>query len=281
MTRPTFRDPRQVLRARGLWAKKHFGQNFLVSPHVPERIAEAGGVEADDVAFEIGPGCGTLTHALAARAGRLIALEHDRDMLDVSREELAWAPHAEIRGGNVLDVDWPSLAEELGQPPVIYGNLPYHLSTPILVGLLESTASWKRGCFMVQLEFAQRLCASPGEKACGRLSALAALWSRARIAFRVSAGAFHPRPKVESAVVVMEPRREPAESVGDPRVFGRVVAALFGQRRKTARNALKALLPDAAATLEAAGLDPRRRGETFSLAELAALSRAVSGDGQT
>lgn len=273
------RDPRTVLRAHDLWAKKHFGQNFLVAAGAPERIAAAGGATPDDVAFEIGAGCGTLTRAIAARGCRVIALEHDRDLVPVARAEVAPWPRAEVREGNVLDADWTALAAEAGRPLLLYGNLPYHLSTPILLSLLEAPTAWDRACFLLQREFAERVAAAPGTRECGTLSAYAALMTEPRVAFRLPPGAFHPPPKVESAVLVLVRRAAPAADVGDFDVFRRVVRALFAQRRKTARNALRAATPDAEAALTAAGLAPDRRGETFTLAELAALSRAVAAEG--
>lgn len=257
-----------------MWARKHFGQNFLVAPGIPEKIAAAGGAGPDDTVFEIGAGVGTLTHALAARAGRVIALEYDRDLVPVLRAEMAEHPHVEVREGNVLDLDWDALATELGGPPLVYGNLPYHLSTPILLALVESPA-WRRACFLLQREFAERVAAPPGDRDTGPLSAQAALVAHVSLAFRVGPGCFHPPPKVESAVLVLERRPAPAAEVGDLATFRGVVRALFAQRRKMARQALKAVVPEAEPFLLGLGLDPRRRGETFSLDELATISRAV------
>ncbi len=270
------RDPREVLKAHGLWAKKRFGQNFLIDPSIPGRIVAAGGVSADDVAFEIGPGCGTLTAAIAQIAGRVVAIEHDRDLVPVARAELAATPTVEVRTGDVLDVDWHALAAELGGPPVVYGNVPYNLSTPIVLGLLAARGAWKRACLMLQREFAERVAAPPGTRRCGTLSAQVALWTHATLAFEVGADSFHPRPKVDSAVLVLEPRAEAAADVGDPQVFRTVVKALFAQRRKMSRKALKQVCRDPRAVLEAVGLDPTRRGETFTLEELAALSTEIS-----
>ncbi|MFN3201047.1 MAG: 16S rRNA (adenine(1518)-N(6)/adenine(1519)-N(6))-dimethyltransferase RsmA [Bradymonadia bacterium] len=274
-----FRDPRLALKAHGLWAKKHFGQNFLVAPDVPSRIAHSGRAGADDTVFEIGPGVGTLTRALADVSGRVVALERDRDLVPVVKAETEEFGNVEIREGDVLDVDWPALCDELkderGQPPIIYGNLPYHLSTPIIVSLLEAHRSWRRCCFLLQKEFADRVAAKPGDKLCGSLSALAWMYAKPRRAFVVPAGAFHPKPKVTSAVLVMDAREAPPVDVGDERVFRTMVRALFNQRRKTARNALKQVCADPGLALEKAGLDARRRGETFTLEELGALSQAV------
>ncbi len=271
----SFRDPRDVLKGHGLWTKKHFGQNFLIDASIPDRIAASGGANGSDAVFEIGAGCGTLTRSLAPVSGQLIALEHDRDLVPVARAELAWAENVEIREGNVLDVSWAELAEEMGQPLVIYGNLPYHLSTKIVLGLLDELDSWQRCCFMLQKEFAARLCAKPGTRASSALSVQAALWTWSTMLFEVGSQCFHPAPKVDSAVMVMERRPMPAEDVGDARSFRNVVRALFAQRRKMARRALKSVVQDADGLIEEAGLDGTRRGESFDLSEIAALSRAL------
>ena len=271
----SFRDPRDVLKGHGLWTKKHFGQNFLIDAAVPDRIASSGGASPSDAVFEIGAGCATLTRALAPICGQLIALEHDRDLVPVARAEMAWADNVEIREGNVLDVSWSEIADEMGQPLIIYGNLPYHLSTKIVLGLLSELNSWNRACFMLQKEFAARLCAKPGTRESSALSVQAALWTWSTMLFEVGSQSFHPAPKVDSAVIVIERRAEPAADVGDSKSFRSVVRALFAQRRKMARRALKSITQDADGLLEAAGLDGTRRGESFNLAEIAALSRAL------
>ena len=273
-----FSDPRSVLRRHGLWAKKRFGQNFLVAASLPDRIAIAGGANGQDTAFEIGPGCGTLTHAVARLAGRVVALEHDRDLVAVAQSELGYADHVEIREGNVLDIDWSELATELGEAPVVYGNLPYHLSTPVLVGLLESRDAWQRACLLLQLEFATRVATPPGQPGCGTLSALAALWAEPRLLFRVAPSAFHPRPKVRSAVLLLTPRARPAVEVGCTQRYRSIVRALFAQRRKMARNTMRSVTSEPERILETVGIDPRRRGETFTIEELASISRLLSAE---
>jgi 16S rRNA (adenine1518-N6/adenine1519-N6)-dimethyltransferase len=145
-----------------------------------------------------------------------------------------------------------------------------------VIGLLEARGSWRRACLLLQREFAVRVAAPPGTRACGTLSALAALWTHPTVAFHVGSASFFPRPKVESVVLVLEPRTEPAADIGDEATFRRVVKALFSQRRKMARKALKPLCENTSQVLESAGLDPTRRGETFTIEELAALSRALS-----
>jgi len=269
------RDPRTILRAHGLWTKKHFGQNFLVAPDVPDRIVAAGGARPPDTVFEIGAGVGTLTHALARRAGRVIALERDPDLLPVLESEFAGVDNVTLREGNVLDVDWAAEAEAAGRPLVVYGNLPYHLSTQIVLGLLAAPMAWTRACFLLQREFAARLAAPPGDRGTSALSAQAALWTLSTLAFTVGPGSFHPPPKVHSAVLVMERRAAPAVDVGDAKAYRTVVRALFAQRRKMARRALRPVCDDPVALLTAAGVDPTARGEALTLEELAALSRAL------
>lgn len=271
----TARDPRTILKAHGLWTKKHFGQNFLVAPGVPDRIVAAGGARAADTVFEIGAGVGTLTHALAARAGRVIALERDRELIPVLHSEFVGDDRIEIREGDVLDVDWTAEAEAAGGPLVIYGNLPYHLSTKIVLSLLAAPMAWTRACFLLQHEFAARLAAPPGERGTSALSAQAALWAISTLAFTVGPGSFHPPPKVHSAVLVMERRAAPAVDVGDPKAYRAVVRALFAQRRKMARRALRSACDDPLALLEAAGVAPTARGEQLTLEQLGALSRAL------
>jgi len=267
-------NPYHVLRAHGLKAKKALGQNFLTDMSVVERIAESGGLSSDSVVFEIGAGCGTLTHALAARAGQVLALEYDDDLISILASELSYAPHVRLRHGDVRALDWGALTEELGEPLTVYGNLPYYLSSEILLALLEGELQWTRACFLVQLEFAQRICAPPGSRRAGSISALTHLLTYPTVLFQVPAEAFTPAPKVESAVIVLERRARPAFDVGDPKRFRALVRALFAQRRKMARRSLKPLCPDPEALLQACALDPTTRGERFTLEQLATLSRA-------
>lgn len=268
-------NPYTVLRDHGLRAKKALGQNFLTDPNIPRQIASSGGVRTGDVIFEIGAGCGTLTHCLSDLAERVIALEYDEDLAPIAREELAYAPHVEIRHGDIRKLDWAALAEEIGQELVVYGNLPYYLSSEILLALLASPQSWRRACFLVQLEFAERVCAPPGNRAAGSISALAHLLSYPSLLFQVKPEAFSPPPKVTSAVMVLEKRDDFAEDVGDLKTFRAVVKALFAQRRKMARSTLKPLHDDPTALLQSLNLTPTHRGERFTLEEIARISRAL------
>jgi 16S rRNA (adenine1518-N6/adenine1519-N6)-dimethyltransferase len=270
-------DPRAVLRAHDLWAKKKFGQNFLIDPSVPARIALSGGVSASDRVFEIGAGVGTLTRVLAGRAASVTALEIDRELIPILKAETATAGNVTVREGDVRSIDWAAEAEAAGGPLLVYGNIPYNLSSEIVSGLLEAPAgTWTRACLLLQLEFAERVAAAPGEDACGTLSALAWLYSHPTLVFGVPAAAFHPAPKVDSAVLVLERRAQPAVDA-DPVIYRRLVKALFAQRRKMARKALKPICGDPEALCASVGIDAMRRGETFSLTELGALAKALPG----
>jgi 16S rRNA (adenine1518-N6/adenine1519-N6)-dimethyltransferase len=272
----TIPNPYHVLRSYGLRPKKSLGQNFLIDDSIPAQIAQAGGVSAESMVLEIGAGCGTLTHALAARAARVIAIEYDEELAPIAQQELSYAPHVEVRLGDVRTLDWPSLADEFGGPFMIYGNLPYYLSSEILIALLEDNPHWTRACFLVQLEFAQRVCAPPGTRNAGSISALTHLITYPSILFKVSADSFSPAPKVESAVIVLERRDTLAEEIGSMSAFRHVVRALFSQRRKMARRSLKAIHPDPVVLLESVGLNPTSRGEQLTLSELAMLTRAFA-----
>ena len=277
IARPTqLPNPYQVLRAHGLRAKKSLGQNFLIDPNIPPQIARSGGLRHGDVVFEIGAGCGTLTHCLGDLSTRVIALEYDEALASIAQAELAYAEHVDIRRGDVRDLDWSAVATEVGQPLVIYGNLPYYLSSEILLSLLANPESWTRACFLVQLEFAQRVCAKPGERKAGSISALTHLLTYPSLLFEVPPTAFSPPPKVTSAVMVLERRDEWAEDVGDLKTFRRIVRSLFAQRRKMARSSLRGVHPQAEELLTRLGLSPTMRGERFNLAELALISRELS-----
>jgi 16S rRNA (adenine1518-N6/adenine1519-N6)-dimethyltransferase len=266
-------NPYHVLRHHGLKPKKSLGQNFLVDPHMPLRIAQSGGIQPQDVVLEIGAGCGTLTHALAHYAQRVIALEYDEALIPIAQSELAYASHVDIWHQDIRHFNWHDFAQEVAQPIVVYGNLPYYLSTDILLALLEDNPYWTRACFLVQQEFADRVCARPGTRQAGSISALTHLLTYPSILFQVDAQCFSPPPKVTSAVMVLERRDTPSEDVGSMKTFRHVVRALFAQRRKMARRSLKAIASDPIVLLEQADIEVTRRGEDLSLAELASLSR--------
>lgn len=270
----SFRDPRTVLKTHGLWTKKQFGQNFLVDALVVERIVSVSGALPTDSAIEIGAGCGTLTSMIAPNVATLTALEYDRDLIPIVRSELSTHSNVKIKEMNVLDVDWQSESHAAGQPLMLFGNLPYHLSSEIILAMMESHGAWRRACFMVQKEFGERLAAPAGTRQSSSLSVQLQLIACTSVAFYVPPQSFTPPPKVDSCVIIIEPKASPEVDIGSKRAFQTIVKALFGQRRKMSRKALKSLHVDVEELLSLAKLDGTRRGETFDLHELGRLANA-------
>jgi 16S rRNA (adenine1518-N6/adenine1519-N6)-dimethyltransferase len=284
MTTVTYPDARTLLARHGLHAKKRFGQNFLVSERVFEAIVDATVVAPEDWVVEIGAGLGTLTARLAARVpnGKVIALEHDRDLVAVLRHELAALTNVEVVEVDALRYDVRTVAARRGRPIIVCGNLPYHIAAPLLFSTLDARPHVERMIAMVQREMADRILAAPGTAAYGALGVMIQTYADVRALVRAGAHAFHPPPNVDSTVLQLRPLNAPREPVGDASVYDRVVHAAFGQRRKTLRNALRSKLGMHAETaLAATGIDGRRRGEELSIAEFAALSRAVHGTQST
>jgi 16S rRNA (adenine1518-N6/adenine1519-N6)-dimethyltransferase len=269
-------DPRALLAKHGLRPKKSWGQNFLVDERVYRAIVAAAVQTGDEDVVEIGAGLGTLTQRLAAATrGRVVAVERDRDMLAVLEQELAALPNVEIRAENALALDYASLATR--GPLVVAGNLPYQIASPLLFGVLEARAHVRRAVLMLQEEMADRLLAAPGTSEYGAFGVMVTMFADVRPVVRARSGSFHPRPRVDSTVVEVSLLPGPRLPLRDERLFGRVVHAAFGQRRKTLRNALRAAFPDADDMLARAGIDPGRRGETLTLEEFAALTEAHAG----
>lgn len=272
-----------MLSRHGLHLSKRFGQNFLTSRVHLLKVVDAADVQAGDRVFEIGPGAGTLTVELAARAERVIAVELDRALPPVLAEVLFPFPHATLVMGDALKLDLPVfLREHLGDPPYkVVANIPYNITSPILIRLLEHKALFVSITLMVQKEVAERLKATPGTAAYGSLSVFAQYQATVSVAGIVPRGAFFPPPKVDSAVIHLTPRPAPPVDVPSDAAFFRVSRAVFGQRRKTLANALMGASPGAfakeevAAALATTGIDGTRRGETLSLAEIAMLTRAL------
>ncbi len=254
-----------------VFARRRFGQHFLHDPATRERILAAVAARPGDALVEIGPGHGALTRGLLAAAGRLDAVEIDRDLAAELARSFAGAAGFVLHRADALRFDFAALSAERGQRLRIVGNLPYNVSTPLLFHLLESPAAIDDMHVMLQREVVARIVAEPGSEHYGRLGVMLAPWVEAETLFEVGPGAFQPPPRVWSAVVRLSVRRSPAFAV-DAR-YGRVVSAAFSQRRKTLRNACRGLLD--AADIEAAGIDPGARPETLSPAQFGALARQM------
>lgn len=274
--------PRALLDKYRLHAKKSWGQNFLGDEGILDAIARLAVEREGELVVELGAGLGHLTARLLARGARVVAVERDRDMARVLRGELGEA--VRLLEADAARLDYRALAAGAGEGGrvAVVGNLPYHLTSPILFSLLDQADAVARAVLLLQREVAERLAAAPGTKAWGLLSALLQQRAEVTVERRVPARAFLPPPKVESALVRVAfgpPRVEVVEAAR----FRRLVKAGFAQRRKTLANALRAarlVSPEAAeAALAAVGIDPSRRGETLTVAEWAALERALAASG--
>lgn len=273
---------REVLSRHGFTFSKALGQNFLVNPSVCPQMAESCGADGQGV-LEIGPGIGVLTAELARRAHKVVALELDRRLLPVLSETLADFDNVEIVNEDVLKADLRAILKErfAGMEVSICANLPYYITSPVIMRLLEERLPFRSITVMVQKEAAERLCAPVGSREAGAVTVAVQYYAQAEKLFSVSRGSFLPAPNVDSAVIRLQIRQAPAVALTDEKKFFRMVKAAFGQRRKTALNAISAgmALPkgDVAAALEAAGLEGNVRAEKLSMEELAALCEALPG----
>ncbi|MDF9392323.1 MULTISPECIES: 16S rRNA (adenine(1518)-N(6)/adenine(1519)-N(6))-dimethyltransferase RsmA [Methylococcus] len=250
--------------------RKRFGQNFLRDHCVIREIVAAIGPRLSDRLLEIGPGEGVLTRELLQSGAHLDVIELDRDLVAALQQRFAGAGRLRIHAGDALKFDLRTIASEARLRVV--GNLPYNISTPLLFRLFEQLDVIEDMHFMLQKEVVDRLCAGAGDDDYGRLSVMAALYCQAQHLFNVGPECFYPRPRVVSAVVRLVPHTVLPDA-GLVKQVSAVVAAAFGQRRKTLRNALKGLLDESA--LARAGIDPRARAEELSLADYVGLSRQL------
>jgi 16S rRNA (adenine1518-N6/adenine1519-N6)-dimethyltransferase len=257
-------------------AKRRLGQHFLTDPGILARIAGAVGSTPQDTVIEIGPGPGGLTRALVARAGRVVAIEKDRELIPVLRAEI---PGVEVIEGDALEVDWHAHA---GARYLVAGNIPYNITSPLLDKALSPPLP-ERIVFLVQQEVASRVTASPGTPQYGALSVGVQAVAVAEKLFTVSAGAFQPRPKVDSAVLRLTPRADPLIGLDDRESFRAAVVGLFGFRRKQLLRGIRELTgwePERASrAVENAGLPPSVRPETLSPGEFARLHAALVDGG--
>jgi len=253
--------------------RKRFGQNFLHDPRVIARIVAAVNPQPTDHLVEVGPGQGAITVHLLEAAGRLEAVELDRDLIAPLREKCAGHGEFTVHQGDALKFDFCALAGD-GPPLRLVGNLPYNISTPLLFHFLDQAECIADMHFMLQKEVVDRMAAGPGSKTYGRLSVM--LQARCRIIplFDIGPGAFNPPPKVDSAIVRLVPHATPPFTVNDPALFARIVAQAFAQRRKTLRKSLQQLVD--ATVFAHAGIDPGERPEQLSPADFAGLANAAA-----
>ena len=279
------RTVRQIMTMFGLSFRKEFGQNFLTDPEVINAIADACYPSGDCTVLEIGPGIGTLTRSLAARYKQVIALEIDRSLIPVLRYTLEDCPNVTVVNEDVMQADLSALlADAFAAGPVaVCANLPYYITTPILMKLLESRLPFDGITVMIQAEVADRLCAEAGEKAYGAITAVLNYYARAEEILFVPADRFVPAPKVNSKVIRISLWQEKPCKPQDEALLFRTIKAAFGQRRKTLANALATGFPTlgkerVAAILADMGLAADIRGERLSVADFTALSDRIGAE---
>lgn len=274
---------REILGRHGFQFSKSLGQNFLINPSVCPRMAEESGAVREGGVIEIGPGIGVLTCELAQRAGKVVAIELDRRLLPVLEETLEEFSNVTVVNEDVLKVDLKGLIERefAGMPVSVCANLPYYITSPVIMRLLEERLPVESLTVMVQKEAADRLCALPGKREAGAVSVAVRYYAEPEILFKVSRGSFLPAPNVDSAVIRLKVRTKPAVQVKDERFFFLVVKAAFGQRRKTVHNSLCAglsLPKDTIKTaLTQAEVPLTARAEQMSIEQFAAVANALRG----
>lgn len=274
---------REVLARHHFQFRKSLGQNFLIDGNILEKIVAAAELDKDCGVLEVGPGIGTLTQMLAEQAGWVVAVEKDERLLPILQETLAGQDHVQIVHGDVLQLDLSALFTRYfgGRRTCVVANLPYYITTPIIMKLLEEHLPLERIVVMVQQEVAERMTARPGGKEYGALSLAVQYYTETRVVCRVPRTVFIPQPQVDSLVMCLKVRQQPAVAVKDPAFFFRVVKAAFAQRRKTLLNNLLHNLPlpcsreQLQAVLKQMGIAPERRGETLSLEEFARLADSL------
>lgn len=287
MTRPYLGNPKytiEVLQKYGFVFQKRFGQNFLIDTHVLDRIIQASEITKDDFVLEIGPGIGTMTQYLAESAGKVIAVEIDKNLIPILGETLAEYDNVTIINEDILKLDINRLVEEEngGKPIKVVANLPYYITTPIIMGLFESHVPLQSITVMVQKEVADRMQVGPGSKDYGALSLAVQYYAKPYIAANVPPNCFIPRPGVGSAVIRLTRYEEPPVMVKDESLMFKLIRASFNQRRKTLQNGIanSPELPYSKAQVEKAlekmGLAANVRGESLTLAEFAKLSDTIS-----
>lgn len=269
----------EVLQKYNFNFQKKFGQNFLIEPHVLETIVEAAGVGKDDCVLEIGPGIGTMTQYLAEEAGEVIAVEIDKALIPILKDTLAAYPNVTVIHGDILKLDVKELVRDrnAGKPVKVVANLPYYITTPIIMQLFESHVPLESITIMVQTEVAERMQVGPGTKDYGALSLAVQYYSRPEIVAHVPPSCFMPKPNVGSTVIRLTRYEQPPVVTADEEFMFKLIRASFNQRRKTLVNGLSNASglnlskAEVAEALEKMELPPAVRGETFTLEQFARL----------
>ncbi len=275
---------RNLLEKHGFHFSKSLGQNFLINPSVCPKMAEQCGAGKEWGVLEIGPGIGVLTMELSKVAGKVVSIELDQRLFPVLEETLSECSNVKILPGDAMRLDLKEILEKEfpGMPVAICANLPYYITSPLIMRLLEEKLPVQTITVMVQKEAAERLCAPPGSRACGAVSMAVQYYARPEVLFSVSRGSFMPAPNVDSAVIRLNIRKEPAVSLKDEKLFFKVVKAAFGQRRKTLGNSLSAGLSlpkeQILAACEEAKIAPTARAEQLTMEEMAKLADSLCRD---
>lgn len=276
-----------VLNRYGFSFQKKFGQNFLIDENVVEKIVRDAGVTKDDFVLEIGPGIGTMTQILCENARKVVAVEIDDKLIPILTEDtLSWYDNVTVIHEDILKLDIVKLANERngGKPIKVVANLPYYITTPIIMGLFESHVPLDSITIMVQKEVADRMQVGPGTKDYGALSLAVQYYAKPQILLNVPASCFMPRPNVDSAVIQLTRYEKPPVEVADEHLMFRLIRASFNQRRKTMTNSvgnspeLSVSKEQMAAALEKCGLSATVRGEALTLAQFAELANVLSED---
>lgn len=273
----------EILKKYKFRMNKNLGQNFLVDGNIIDNICEGAEISKNDGIIEIGPGIGTLTQQLSKHAGKVVAVELDRKLLPILEETLDGLENVKIINNDILQVDIEKLIEEEfeGLDVKVVANLPYYITTPIIMKLLESKLKIKSISVMIQKEVARRMVSEPGSKVYGALSVAVQYYSKPEIITEVPSSVFIPKPNVDSAVIKLDVYENPPVEVIDEKLMFAVVKSAFGQRRKTILNALsggylKLEKDDIREVLELAEIDNKKRGEVLSLEDFARISDIIS-----
>ena len=270
----------EVIKKYEFCFQKKFGQNFLIDGHVLDKIIAGAGVTKDDMVLEIGPGIGTMTQYLAEAAGKVVAVEIDRNLLPILQETLSDYDNVKVIHADVLSLNLEKLVQEEngGRPIKVVANLPYYITTPIIMALFEQHVPLANVTVMVQKEVAARMKSGPGSKDYGALSLAVQYYAEPYIVANVPCNCFMPRPNVDSAVIRLTRYEEPPVQVKDEKMLFKIIRASFNQRRKTLQNGLNNsselnfTKDQSAAAIAAAGFSPSVRGEALTLEQFARLT---------